>query len=543
MAILIATASFAIPRNVKFFPFFGASRKFIQMRVWSFDFSKDRIDYPRRPYCPFRHFCVFLNGEVPDKVLAERAYLRKRVDELEFAMDFSTDQVKKLNARIEELETDKKILETELLQAKQAPFASKSKEEEEEVADKTPKKKRGAPYGHQGHWRETPKHIDETVDVYLDKCPHCGNENISPCNHTTEHIQEDIKDGKVKNTLYIHSFFWCPTCKEIVHGTGEGEIPNAMIGPEIRAIVAFLRYEIKISYDDIPRILKELFNFKVTPGAIVSFDNKTRRKSKPLYDALKDMLPRTSSINVDETGWKDDGFLAWLWTFINKGIAFYHIDKHRSIEVIRAHLGELYAGIIGSDFLSSYNPIGTFAKQKCFAHLLREIKKLEEDERLNSEGNIFLANLKKLLQDAILLHAEYSILHLDIWRGRKKQILKSFKKLYRTPLSHKECETLRKRLKKHKKEIFTFLNFPELINPTNNIAETGLGNCVLFRKLTFVTRSENGKKNVSILMTIIQTAKLKLLSPTAVLKTFITKGLTVELAKQFGLPSAMPLAP
>lgn len=44
---------------------------------------------PCRSRSPFRSFCIFLNGEDPAHVFAERDYLSKRVDELEFAMVIS----------------------------------------------------------------------------------------------------------------------------------------------------------------------------------------------------------------------------------------------------------------------------------------------------------------------------------------------------------------------------------------------------------------------------------------------------------------------
>ena len=42
-------------------------------------------------YCPFSKSCLYLDGEPPEKVLAERNYLRTRVVELEGAVDFGTD--------------------------------------------------------------------------------------------------------------------------------------------------------------------------------------------------------------------------------------------------------------------------------------------------------------------------------------------------------------------------------------------------------------------------------------------------------------------
>ena len=41
------------------------------------DSNRNRV---KHPYCQFHKFCVFLQGEEPERVLAERKYLRDRVD-------------------------------------------------------------------------------------------------------------------------------------------------------------------------------------------------------------------------------------------------------------------------------------------------------------------------------------------------------------------------------------------------------------------------------------------------------------------------------
>ena len=52
-----------------------------------------------------------------------------------------------------------------------------------------------------------------------------------------------------------------------------------------------------------------------------------------------------------------------------------------------------------------------------------------------------------------------------------------------------------------------------------------------------------GKKNVSIAMTIIRTTRLHLFKPIKILQSIMTGGVTPELMKQFGLLIAMPMAP
>ena len=487
-------------------------------------------------YCPFNKSCLYLGGESPEKVLAERNYLRDRVNQLECAIDFGTEQVIELRKRIEELEDEKESVEKELARALQAPFRKYEKQESSE-----PPKKRGAPFGHVGHFREKPENIDKYVDVYLDSCPHCKGLNISPCNHTTTHVQEDIEDGRVKATCFIHFFYWCADCKRIVHGWGENEIPHSFIGPKARAEASFLRYEIKVSYDGVSSIFHHLSGLDIAPGSIVGFDNKVFQKGQTLYTGLKETLPKTPYIHADETGWKKD----WLWVFTNPNIAFFHIDEHRSSAVVREHLGESYPGILITDFYSAYrNLVPAFAKQKCCTHLLRDVKELlEKGVPEKSDAEFFLNELKKILQDAISLHRHYPGLTSEQWHSGKKDIFRRFRKLYSNPLSHEETETIRKRLVAHKHELFTFLKYPETIEPTNNRAERALRNSVIFRRLIFGTRSEQGKKNVSVISTIIRTAKLKMLEPLEVIRKLLTSGATPELMEQFGIPSEMPSAP
>jgi hypothetical protein len=254
------------------------------------------------------------------------------------------------------------------------------------------------------------------------------------------------------------------------------------------------------------------------------------------------MLPYTSHLYTDETGWKIDGENAWLWAFTNEQLDFYHIDPHRSSQIVNDHLGPDYNGIIISDFYSAYNQaVKAIAKQKCIAHLLREVKKLEEQLPDEPSSISFCLNLKRLIQDALLLHVQYKNKKLSPqeFKAHKKLLFSRLKLLCQTPLAQPEAEKLRQRLAKHQHEILTFLDHPH-IEPTNNRAERALRNQVLLRKIIFGNRSNQGARNISVITTIIRTAKLKNLDPPQVLQTLLTKGLTPQLAEQFGLPNSRP---
>ncbi len=464
----------------------------------------------KRPYCPFKNFCIFLRGENPAGVLEQRDYLSKRVDELEFSADLANHQYKKLLAYCQELEGKNSHLEKELAQALKDPF-DKYKPGEEVPNSK----KRGAPTGHPGWFRKKPEQIDKTVDVYLEVCPLCGSGTISPCNHTTEHVQEDIENGKVLATCFVHCYYWCGDCKQVVHGWGENEIPNAFIGARARAAAIFLRHEIKVSYDDVQRTLQYLCGLVVVPGSLVGFDNKFADKAEPVYEDIKESLHATWFLNIDETGWNQD----WMWIFTEPKTAFFRIDESRGSQVIIDTLGEYYNGIIISDFWSAYrDKVSAFAKQKCIAHLLRDIIKLLKDETIGVTAKNFLNELKILFKDAISLHNIHPSLSDSEYRREKKDIHKRFRKLQKHPeLTHHDTDNIRKRLITFSDELLVFLKYPA-ISPTNNAAERGIRNAVLFRKITFGNMTKRGKRNVAVTMTIIRTAMLRKLEPIGLLR-------------------------
>ena len=102
-------------------------------------------------------------------------------------------------------------------------------------------------------------------------------------------------------------------------------------------------------------------------------------------------------------------------------------------------------------------------------------------------------------------------------------------------------DNIRKRLIAFKDELFVFLKYPA-IPPTNNLAEQGIRNAVLFRKITFGNMTNRGKNNVAVLMTIIRTAKLRSLNPVKVLKTIMSNDASSKMLEQF-TRAAMPRAP
>jgi transposase len=106
-------------------------------------------------------------------------------------------------------------------------------------------------------------------------------------------------------------------------------------------------------------------------------------------------------------------------------------------------------------------------------------------------------------------------------------------------LKNKDTETFRKRLLNPKKEydrLFTFMDYPD-VEPTNNQAEQSLRNLVIFRKICFGTRSEEGSYTHSVLPSLLLTAKRQGVHPLSFFKTLFSSDTATSQAVLYNDPS------
>lgn len=77
--------------------------------------------------------------------------------------------------------------------------------------------------------------------------------------------------------------------------------------------------------------------------------------------------------------------------------------------------------------------------------------------------------------------------------------------------SVKQVRNLARALVHHQQHLFTFI-YEEGVEPTNNLAERGLRAAVIWRKIIFGTRSDDGERAVERLLTAVRTCQLQQIS-------------------------------
>jgi transposase len=413
----------------------------------------------------------------------------------------------RLEEENKKLKEENAYLKFELEELRSKRYKTGKKPPEHKAEAPAPKKKGGL-FGHIGWFRKKPSKIDRIEEVRIECCPECGSKDITECDKIDEHIQEDIILPRVEATLYRRHHYYCKRCRKVVSSKGRDELANSYIGPKAKAFAAFLRYGVKISERDVRALFEKAFNLKIVASSIAGFRYQLKRAGSPLYRILKESLKNGSFIHADETGWKVDGDNRWLWKFSNKKVSVSHIDESRGQKVVEEIIGDKYNGILISDFLSAYNKIPAKSKQRCLVHILRDLKKVKEYWQDDPEVLRYIIRLKKIFEDAIALQADYKDRAWNKVYYERRTALENSLKDFAFPDPNKRIlKRFAKRLERHKDELLIFL-YQKGIDYHNNHAEQQIRPDVIFRKITFGNRSENGAQYHSVIMSILQTAKL-----------------------------------
>lgn len=504
----------------------------------------------RHPYPPPRYECIYRNA-CPhlDMLSTKWVYGQFRGAEEQYQQhlriyDRLQEALSECRKKIVKLERENAELKAKYLLIHQRQFkANKKPKKQRDIGDKEKRtKKRGAPVGHQGWSRAKPRRIAKVVHVEAPThCPYCHDDDLVRLSETSEHIQEDIAPPPPPiTTKYVHELAWCGRCGKVVSKTGEDEIPGAHIGPLVKATAIYLRQDIGITYRKVQRMIKDLFGLSFVPASALGFDRKATTNGLPIYEDIREKIRASDVVHADETSWRNDGLGHYAWYAGNDDLAFFYLHRNRSAAVAQSIFGRDFNGVLVRDRYAAYNRIGR-DWQACLAHISRNAKDIEKEHALLPPSkqdpgvNTFTTEIRKLC--SLLCETAKKISTGKLPQRKTAAMEKKFRqklnRICKQTLKFKPAETLREFLTSSKqKHLFTFLRHPN-VAPTNNQAEQTLRRLVIFRKICFGTRSQNGLEVHSVLPSLVLTAKRQGVDPLAFLKVLLTKNTATAQATLF----------
>jgi hypothetical protein len=264
-----------------------------------------------------------------------------------------------------------------------------------------------------------------------------------------------------------------------------------------------LRIVYRLPFRQVSGVLSDLPDLSVSPGAIAKQVQRVAEWFDQDYEKLLLQMRCAPIVYADETGWRVDGKNGQLWTVTSPDKTLYHIDKSRGGKVIESLLGKAFGGTLVSDFYSAYSKMEC-KKQKCLAHLLRELAQSAEKSPDFAKGPFF-SGCKRLIKRMLRLKQQWDKLEDQEYDGRVRRLESQLQQLANGKYEEPNAKRLAKRLLKYQGELTAFL-WDKDLDPTNNAAERALRPAVVARKISGGSRSTNGAKAWATLASLLKTA-------------------------------------
>jgi transposase len=393
----------------------------------------------------------------------------------------------------------------------------------------------GGQSGHPGHHRPlvSEERLDRVVPVEPTHCRGCG-AALPPAGGTApaaERVQVvELPPVRACVTEYRLGARRCGGCGMVTRAARPAEAVGGSFGPRLQAVAALLVGRYRLSRREAVQCLAELGQVELSLGSVAHLEQATGAALARIVAEVAVAARQAPAANLDETGWWQGHKRAWLWTVVTEVLTLFRLDPSRGGAVARDLLGPDWAGIVGSDRWSAYRWLPPVRRQVCWAHLVRDFRKVATynchqaplGERLLELTARVFARWKRFKAGAIdrpTLQRELAPLQAELRRALEDGLEPPF-----ACVAGGLCADLLKSWP----ALWTFAAV-DGVEPTNNAAERALRPAVLWRKGSFGTQSDEGSRFVERLLTVAATCKQQ----GRALLDFLVEAIT---AARLGLP-------
>jgi len=399
-------------------------------------------------------------------------------------------------------------------------------------SDDNPKPNPGRQPGSKGFWRKQKPKADKTDHHYPQQCIVCLKKLIHPAlpyaGLYTYELERENSSIKIVCTLHYYYAAVCECGHQNFEKPGEGHesviegrkrnvklTEYTIVGPMLATFIAALSRRYGMSRKKIQEFLLSWLNFDLSVGLICKSIREAGIACYPVVDELIDDLQKEDQIHMDETTWYQKGILCWVWVAINKTIAVYQIGTRKKTELLNL-ITEAYLGWLITDGYGAYRSHPN--RQRCLAHLIRKAIALTGavDEEVQKTGDWFLREMRGLIK--AMAQGE---------DGKKEcgPILARLKRACNlgSKSDHAKLKSLANEILNDWDAVVAFVKNPGL-PATNNEAERALRWIVIFRKITFGTRTTEGSRSYAALISVIETCRLRNIDPWHYIAKVIAQG-------------------
>jgi transposase len=434
-----------------------------------------------------------------ERLQKENEQLRRQREQLEQERERLRQENEKLRRQLEEAQRANK--------RQAAPFSRGQRKKDPQ----RPGRKPGAAYG-QHHRKQIPEKVNEVIAVATPE--HCADPNC-PGALQVERTEPQYQQEIVRKTIWRRfdiPICCCTRCGKRVQGRHPLQTSDALgaaavqLGPDALALGVQMNKGLGLPHADVAAVLQHGYGLQVNRSTICRTVERVARRGEATWNALREAARHSPINGIDETGWRVDAQLRWLWAAVSERVTFCDILPGRGFAQAASILGEDYEGWLTHDGWAAYYRFLKAAHQSCVGHLIRRCREMAEVARPAAAR--FPLGVKALLEEGLMLRDRYKESQISLhglWTATGKLEAKLDRLLdrdYRDPANRR----LAKHLRHERPYLFTFLYCPGL-EATNNLVERVLRFLVTVRKNWGGNRTENGARAQAVLTSILATAK------------------------------------
>jgi predicted RecB family nuclease len=338
-------------------------------------------------------------------------------------------------------------------------------------------------------------------------CPKCDGTKFYK-NGRKSRIIYDIKFSQTAIKRWVVKYFYycykCTNCKTSFI-LEEKPWTRSKYGLELQAYVVYQILELRLSGRAVVRNLNQLFDLNLNKSVIQMFKANLTQYYKDTFESILQNILTGCLLHVDETRINIKKKDAYVWVLTNLEEVIYFYTETREGDTIKSLL-QPFKGVLVTDFYATYDTINC-PQQKCLIHFIRDLNddlfKQPFNEELKDLAQDFSTLLKPIVEtiDRFGLKARFLQKH-------KVLVERFYKKLFGHNYESEIVDKYKKRFKKNREKLFTFLNY-DGIPWNNNNAETAIKAFAGLRKSIEGPMSEKGIHEYLTLLSIRETCKYK----------------------------------
>jgi transposase len=359
-----------------------------------------------------------------------------------------------------------------------------------------------------------------TVRHAADHCPHCATRLVGGWEQRRREVI-DLPVAPAEVVAHVVIARTCPVCnRRIVPPLALDDVVvgRQRLSARLISLIATLREEGRLPVQTIQWLLGQLYALPLSVGAIVAASAQVAHASVALASAIRDQIRASPVVHADETGWRENGVNGYVWTFSTPS-ARYFVRRNRGKAVVDEVLGDRFAGVLSSDFYAAYHHYPGL-KQRCWAHLLREIHDLRRTYPADAGLTAWATAVHALFQHAVQYASGAAHERVQAQQQYEHRLLRLCQPYLHDPVAvqGKLC----RRIQRHLCELFVFVAHPD-VPADNNAAERSLRHLVTARKISGGTRAPAGTTTKMTTATVFGTWRLQGLNPfTAALQLLLS---------------------